>query len=70
MVVDVEWQGGLELSPPRSLFSVSDLRFALNHGYTYDPSGPGFLMVQVGDPTITESEIIVVQNWAEAFRKN
>ncbi len=68
MEVDIEIGDGVSLGRPQVLFDLGERQLELVHGYTPDPDGSTFLMIQAGDPAETSGSIVVVQNWVEAFR--
>jgi Tol biopolymer transport system component len=70
MAVEVRDGDDILLSRPRELFNLNARNLQLNHGYWVDPRGGGFLMVQVGDPSMPQRDIVVVQNWLAEFRKD
>ena len=65
MVVDIDPSDGLDVSPPRQLFS-GPFRMGFPN-YDVSPDGERFVMVRYGEESIPR--INVVQNWFEELKR-
>jgi serine/threonine protein kinase/Tol biopolymer transport system component len=66
-VIDLDLSAGVQISPPRKVFSEAIVGAIPNLGYDIDSAGTR-VIVPITPGGSTSRSIVIVQNWYEAFR--
>ena len=65
-VVDLDLSGGVQISPPRAVFSKAVVGAIPTLGYDIDSAGKR-VVVPITPPSSASRSIVIVENWYEAF---